>query len=452
MTNTAKRLKSSASMSATSSFTAVVIPESQERGAALEKADLQDAIKSVLHSQQPGLFPTHIRDRLMAERKELLGKYSNKDSIKTAVNQALNIMIEKGEVVRQEATTDKGGRSHLYALLDVAQSDEQRFRQGSNDSGSSSLQNVTLTHHSNILQAGVSDLESPKLLKVESQSRADSMLRQNESSYPKAHTCAQAGDLEQTMPVTKFEKETTPQLQTLREAGVSQSASSGLCVGDDADRQGSVDDTTSHSDSPSQQSGLRKRAQGACSTRATPLLDGREPAGAEPNEGRQQREPVIEERLNGFPEGLDNTHTDISKTIMAKLGQQVLHGRKLKARRNKLIEEKATHETKRDEARSELSKSLSTVDQGMQKLEALNRENRNLRKRMFELDCELSDVKQQVDEAKQIVELKTLKVQECERFVETTEIECSSIYQELGGIVQDLDIFQVRILHKLVSG
>jgi hypothetical protein len=133
MTNTAKRLKSSAMMSAPWSFTAVTIPESQERGAALEKVDLQDAIKIVLHSQQPGLFPTHIRDWLMVERKELLGRYSNKDSIKTAVNQALNTMIEKGEVIRQEATTDKGGRSHLYALLDVAQSGEPKFRQRSSD-------------------------------------------------------------------------------------------------------------------------------------------------------------------------------------------------------------------------------------------------------------------------------------------------------------------------------
>jgi len=183
MTNTAKRLKSSAMMSAPSSLTAVTIPESQERGAALEKADLQDAIKSALHSQQPGLFSTHIHDWLMVERKELLGRYSNKDSIKAAVNQALNTMIEKGEVVRQKATTDKGGRSHLYALLDIAQSDDPKPRQSSSDWGPRGLPDA-LIQHTVVSLGGISNLHFQRPLKVEYQSPADSLPERKEVTSP----------------------------------------------------------------------------------------------------------------------------------------------------------------------------------------------------------------------------------------------------------------------------
>lgn len=434
MTNTAKRLKSSARMSAPSSFTAVTISESQERGAALEKADLQDAIRSVLRSQQPGLFPTYIRDWLMVERKELLGRYSKRDSIKTAVNQALNRMIEKGEVVRQEATTDKGGRSHLYALLDVAQSDKPKFRQSSSDWDSRGLPDDAFIQHAAVPQAGVSDLQSPRPLKVESQSRADRLLEQKETSHPEAHTFAQAGNLEQSIPVTKLEKETTPQFQTSREAGVSQSSSPRRSGRDDANGQGS-------SDSPSQQSGLGGWAQEAHGARAVPLLDDRESRDAELDEGRQQIKSVTEERLNGPLKRPDNVHTDIFSTITTKLGQQIMHGRELQARRDKLVREKAEGETERDKARSELSKLLSTMNQGMQRLEALNRESLELRDRMIELDRDSSDLKRQVDEGRRIVELKRLEVQECEKFIKITEIECSRTFQELRGAVQSLNIF-----------
>jgi hypothetical protein len=441
MTNTAKRLKSSARMSAPSSFTAVTISESQERGAALEKADLQDAIRSVLRSQQPGLFPTYIRDWLMVERKELIGRYSKRDSIKTAVNRALNTMIEKGEVVRQEATTDKGGRSHLYALLDVAQSDKPKFRQSSSDWDSRGLPDDAFIQHAAVLQAGVSDLQSPRPLNVEFQSRADRLLEQKETSYPEAHTFAQAGDLEQSIPVIKLEKESTPQFQTSREAGVSQSSSPRRSGRDDANGQGSVDDTTLHSDSPSQQSGLGGWAQEARGARAVPLLDDRESRDAELDEGRQQIKSVTEERLNGPLKRPDNVHTDIFSTITTKLGQQIMHGRELQARRDKLVREKAEGETERDKARSELSKLLSTMNQGMQRLEALNRESLELRDRMIELDRDSSDLKRQVDEGRRIVELKRLEVQECEKFIKITEIECSRTFQELRGAVQSLNIF-----------
>jgi hypothetical protein len=441
MTNTAKRLKSSARMSAPSSFTAVTIPESQERGAALEKADLQDAIKSVLHSQQPGLFPTHIRDWLMVERKELLGRYSNKDSIKTAVNQALNTMIEKGEVVRREATTDKGGRSHLYALLDVAQSDEPKFIQSSSDWDSGGLPDDAFIQHTVALQAGISDSQSPRPLKVEYQSPADSLPERKEAPSPDTYTSARAKDLKQPTSATKFEKETADQFQTSRESGVSQCSSLGLCVRDDADGQGSANDAISHSNSPSRHSGLEDRAQEARGARATPLLDNRESRGAELDQGRQQINFVTNQRSSNSRKELESIHTDISRTNMTRLGQQVVYGRELRARRDKLVREKAEGEIKRDEALSELSKSLSTVNQGTQRLEALNRESLKLRDRMVEVDRHSSDLKRQVDEGKQIVELRRVEVQECEKFVEITEIECSRTCQELRSAVQSLDIF-----------
>lgn len=441
MTNTAKRLKSSARTSAPSSFTAVTIPESQERGAVLDKADLQDAIKSVLYSQQPGLFPTHIRDWLMVERKELLGRYSNKDSIKTAVNQALNTMIEKREVVRQKATTDKGGRSHLYALLDVAQSDEPKFRQSSSDWDSRGLPDDAFIQHTVVPQAGMSDLQSPRPLKVEYQSPADSLPERKEAPSPDTYTPARVEDLKQPISVTKFEKETADQFQTSRESGVSQSSSLGLCVRDDANGQGSVSDATSYSNSPSRQSGLGDRAQEARGARATPLLDNRESRGAELDQGRQQINSVTNGRSSNSRKELENNHTDIFRTNMTKLGQQVVHGRELKARRDKLVREKAEGENERDKARSELSKLLSTMNQGMQRLEALNKESLKLRDRMIELDRDSSDLKRQMDEGKRIVELRRLEVQECEKFIKITEIECSRTCQELRGAVQSLDIF-----------
>lgn len=441
MTNTAKRLKSSARTSAPSSFTAVTIPESQERGAALDKDDLQDAIKSVLYSQQPGLFPTHIRDWLMVERKELLGRYSNKDSIKTAVNQALNTMIEKREVVRQKATTDKGGRSHLYALLDVAQSDEPKFRQSSSDWDSRGLPDDAFIQHTVVPQAGMSDLQSPRPLKVEYQSPADSLPERKEAPSPDTYTPARVEDLKQPISVTKFEKETADQFQTSRESGVSQSSSLGLCVRDDANGQGSVSDATSYSNSPSRQSGLGDRAQEARGARATPLLDNRESRGAELDQGRQQINSVTNGRSSNSRKELENNHTDIFRTNMTKLGQQVVHGRELKARRDKLVREKAEGENERDKARSELSKLLSTMNQGMQRLEALNKESLKLRDRMIELDRDSSDLKRQMDEGKRIVELRRLEVQECEKFIKITEIECSRTCQELRGAVQSLDIF-----------
>lgn len=441
MTNTAKRLKSSARTSAPSSFTAVTIPESQERGAVLDKADLQDAIKSVLYSQQPGLFPTHIRDWLMVERKELLGRYSNKDSIKTAVNQALNTMIEKREVVRQKATTDKGGRSHLYALLDVAQSDEPKFRQSSSDWDSRGLPDDAFIQHTVVPQAGMSDLQSPRPLKVGYQSPADSLPERKEAPSPDTYTPARVEDLKQPISVTKFEKETADQFQTSRESGVSQSSSLGLCVRDDANGQGSVSDATSYSNSPSRQSGLGDRAQEARGARATPLLDNRESRGAELDQGRQQINSVTNGRSSNSRKELENNHTDIFRTNMTKLGQQVVHGRELKARRDKLVREKAEGENERDKARSELSKLLSTMNQGMQRLEALNKESLKLRDRMIELDRDSSDLKRQMDEGKRIVELRRLEVQECEKFIKITEIECSRTCQELRGAVQSLDIF-----------
>jgi hypothetical protein len=377
MTNTAKRLKSSAMMSAPWSFTAVTIPESQERGAALEKVDLQDAIKSVLHSQQPGLFPTHIRDWLMVERKELLGRYSNKDSIKTAVNQALNTMIEKGEVVRQEATTDKGGRSHLYALLDVAQSGEPKFRQSSSDWNSRGLPDDAFIQHTVVPQAGMSDLQSPRPLKVEYQSPADSLPERKEAPSPDTYTPDRVED----------------------------------------------------------------RAQEARGARATPLLDNRESRGAELDQGRQKINSVTNERSSNSRKELENIHTDIFRTNMTKLGQQVVRSRELKARRDKLVREKAEGENERDKARSELSKLLSTMNQGMQRLEALNKESLKLRDRMIELDRDSSDLKRQMDEGKRIVELRRLEVQECEKFIKITEIERSRTCQELRGAVQSSDIF-----------
>ena len=441
MTNTAKRLKSSARTSAPSSFTAVTIPESQERGAVLDKADLQDAIKSVLYSQQPGLFPTHIRDWLMVERKELLGRYSNKDSIKTAVNQALNTMIEKREVVRQKATTDKGGRSHLYALLDVAQSDEPKFRQSSSDWDSRGLPDDAFIQHTVVPQAGMSDLQSPRPLKVGYQSPADSLPERKEAPSPDTYTPARVEDLKQPISVTKFEKETADQFQTSRESGVSQSSSLGLCVRDDANGQGSVSDATSYSNSPSRQSGLGDRAQEARGARATPLLDNRESRGAELDQGRQNINSVTNERSSNSRKELENIHTDIFRTNMTKLGQQVVRSRELKARRDKLVREKAEGENERDKARSELSKLLSTMNQGMQRLEALNKESLKLRDRMIELDRDSSDLKRQMDEGKRIVELRRLEVQECEKFIKITEIECSRTCQELRGAVQSLDIF-----------
>ena len=441
MTNTAKRLKSSARTSAPSSFTAVTIPESQDRGAVLDKADLQDAIKSVLYSQQPGLFPTHIRDWLMVERKELLGRYSNKDSIKTAVNQALNTMIEKREVVRQKATTDKGGRSHLYALLDVAQSDEPKFRQSSSDWDSRGLPDDAFIQHTVVPQAGMSDLQSPRPLKVGYQSPADSLPERKEAPSPDTYTPARVEDLKQPISVTKFEKETADQFQTSRESGVSQSSSLGLCVRDDANGQGSVSDATSYSNSPSRQFGLGDRAQEARGARATPLLDNRESRGAELDQGRQQINSVTNGRSSNSRKELENNHTDIFRSNMTKLGQQVVHGRELKARRDKLVREKAEGENERDKARSELSKLLSTMNQGMQRLEALNKESLKLRDRMIELDRDSSDLKRQMDEGKRIVELRRLEVQECEKFIKITEIECSRTCQELRGAVQSLDIF-----------
>ena len=441
MTNTAKRLKSSAMMSAPWSFTAVTIPESQERGAALEKVDLQDAIKSVLHSQQPGLFPTHIRDWLMVERKELLGRYSNKDSIKTAVNQALNTMIEKGEVVRQEATTDKGGRSHLYALLDVAQSGEPKFRQSSSDWNSRGLPDDAFIQHTVVPQAGMSDLQSPRPLKAEYQSPADSLPERKEAPSPDTYTPDRVEDSKQPISVTKFEKESANQSQTSRESGVSQSFSLGLCVRDDANGQRSANGAISHSNSPSRQSGLEDRAQEARGARATPLLDNRESRGAELDQGRQKINSVANERSSNSRKELENIHTDIFRTNMTKLGQQVVHGKELKARRDKLVREKAEGENERDKARSELSKLLSTMNQGMQRLEALNKESLKLRDRMIELDRDSSDLKRQMDEGKRIVELRRLEVQECEKFIKITEIERSRTCQELRGAVQSSDIF-----------
>lgn len=81
------------------------------------------------------------------------------------------------------------------------------------------------------------------------------------------------------------------------------------------------------------------------------------------------------------------------------------------------------------------------MNQGMQRLEALNKESLKLRDRMIELDRDSSDLKRQMDEGKRIVELRRLEVQECEKFIKITEIECSRTCQELRGAVQSLDIF-----------
>ena len=170
-------------------------------------------------------------------------------------------------------------------------------------------------------------------------------------------------------------------------------------------------------------------------------MDNRESRGAELDQGRQQINSVTNGRSSNSRKELENNHTDIFRTNMTKLGQQVVHGRELKARRDKLVREKAEGENERDKARSELSKLLSTMNQGMQRLEALNKESLKLRDRMIELDRDSSDLKRQMDEGKRIVELRRLEVQECEKFIKITEIECSRTCQELRGAVQSLDIF-----------
>jgi hypothetical protein len=434
MIQNAKRKKSSARMSSPSSFTAGAIPESQETGAALERAELRNAIKSILHSQQPGLFPTQIRDRLIAERKELVERYSSKESIKTALNQALTRMIASGEVARQEATTNKGGRSHLYILHDVTQ---PQSGEESNDRSSRDPAKDIFTQHSIMPLVNVSDLQSPRPLQVEFQLPADSQPDQRETSYSEPHTSAQVGGSEQPRSVIKSEEETQNQLQLPEEARVPQHPFPSPCAGGVADGQGSAG---MHSNSPSQKFVPRARAQETPDARTTLLLDYQDPASARFDENQQHTNSVIERQVTGSPGGLDRSLDDNSKTTIAELGKRVIHCRKLKARRDELFQDKATIESERDDARSELSNLLSLVEQDMQKKEALDKETQKLQDRKLELERGLSNAKQQVDEGKQIVELKALEVQECEEIVRIIEVECSSICQKLRGLVQDLDI------------
>jgi hypothetical protein len=434
MIQNAKRNKSSARMPAPSSFTAGAIPESQETGAALERAELRNAIKSILHSQQPGLFPTQIRDRLIAERKELVEKYSSKESIKTALNQALTRMIASGEVARQEATTNKGGRSHLYILHDVTQ---PQSGEESNDRSSRDPAKDIFTQHSIMPLVDVSDLQSPRPFKVESQPPSDSQPDQRKTSYSETHTPAQVGGSEQPRSVIQSEEETRSQLQLPDEARVSQRPLPRLCAGDVSNGPRSAG---THSNSPSQKFDRRVRVQETPDDRATLSLDYQEPTSARFDENQQHTNPVIGRQMNGSPGGLDRSLDDNSKTTMAELGKRVIHCRKLKARRDELVQDKAAIESERDDARSELSKLLSLVDQDMQRMEALHEETQKLQDRMLELERGSSNAKQQVDEGKQIVELKTLEVQECEEIVKVIEAECSSICQKLSGLVHDLDI------------
>jgi len=434
MIQNAKRKKSSARMSAPSSFAAGAIPESQETGVALERAELRNAIKSILHSQQPGLFPTQIRDRLIAERKELVERYSSKESIKTALNQALTRMIGSGEVARQEATTAKGGRSHLYILHDVTQ---PQSGEESNDRSSRDPTKDVFTKHSIMPLVNVSDLQSPRPLQVESQPLVDSQADQRETSYSEPHTSAQVGGSEQPRLVIKSEEETKNQLQLPEEARVSQHPFPRPCTGGVANGQGSAG---MHSNSPSRKFGRRARTQETPNARATLSLDYQEPVNTLFDEDQQHINSVIERQMSGAPGGLDRSLDNGSGTTMAELGKRVIHCRKLKARRDELVQDKATIESERDDARSELSKLLSLVDQDMQNMEALDKETQKLQDRMLELERGSSNVKQQVDERKQIVELKTLEVQECEEIVKVIEAERSSICQKLSGLVHDLDI------------
>lgn len=435
MIQTAKRTKSSAGTSAPLSFTAGAIPDGQETGAALERTELRNAIKGILlHSQQPGLFPTHIRDCLMAERKELVGRYSNKDSIKTAVNQALNIMIERGEVVRQEATTNKGGRSHLYILLDDIQPEPSGESQ---DKGSKDRSKDVFTKNSIMPLVDVSDLQSPKPFKVESQPPSDSQPDQRETSYSEPHTPGRVGGSEQSRSVIQSEEETRDQLQLREGARIPQRPLPRLCAGDLAN---GLRPAGKHPNSPLQNLDRKTRAQETPDDRATLSLDYQELANTLFDDYQQHTDSVIDGQMSGSPGGLDRSRDAGSVTTMAELGKRVIYCRKLKTRRDELLQHKATIESERNDARSELSKSLSLVDQDMQKMKALDKETQELQDRMLELERDLSNARQQVEEGKQTVELKTLEVRKCEDIVKVVEAECSSICQKLSGLVHDLDI------------
>ena len=395
--------------------------------------DLHNAIKSTLHSQQHGLFPTQIRD-LLVERKELSERYSNKESIKTAVIQALTMMIARGEVTRQEATTIKGGRSHLYILLDVAQ---PQSREESKDSDSKDRAKSISTKHSVMPLVDGSDLQSPRPLKVETSPSADIQPDPREIAYSEPQTSTRVGGSEHPRSVIQSVEKTSTQLQLPEEARIPQRLFPTLCAEDVANGQRSAG---MHLDSLPQKFGLRASAQEFPDDGATLSLDYQEPASTRLDESEQRTEPTIEKRVSRSPDGLDRSLGDDCKTTLTELGQRVIHCRKLKGRLNRLVRDKAMIESERDDAHSALSELRSILDHDKQKLEALDKETQLLQDKTLRLKRGLSSAKRHVDEGKQIVELKTLEVHECEEIVKVIEEECSGICLELRGLVQDLDI------------
>jgi len=84
----------------------------------LNEESLHNAITRILPQVQPGLFPTEICDHLSAEHQDLIWeKYRNPDSFKTMIHHTLTAMLKQKKVGRQNAVTERGGRSHQYIGL-----------------------------------------------------------------------------------------------------------------------------------------------------------------------------------------------------------------------------------------------------------------------------------------------------------------------------------------------
>ena len=144
-------------------------PPSHERAiGAWDKETLQASIRRVLPSAQPGLFPNDIYRRLLdMPNGFVIEKESNLRSFRTAIHQALIKLLDLEAVSRQSATTEKGGQSHRYIILEIeashpAHTAAQDLTELSH--GVAEAQQATSIDHA----ARVSQIEDPKPHSAES--------------------------------------------------------------------------------------------------------------------------------------------------------------------------------------------------------------------------------------------------------------------------------------------
>lgn len=90
-----------------------------------EKDTLSLLIRTILPSEQPGLFPPEIRALLLHHWGDLIQqRFKARGSFEAAVYQSLIGMMRSNEIRRKAASTENRGQSHRYMLVEDATSDE----------------------------------------------------------------------------------------------------------------------------------------------------------------------------------------------------------------------------------------------------------------------------------------------------------------------------------------